>query len=178
MKQINTLLLIVIAGAIAANFFYVHYRLAALGSRIDSLRLLPGTGKHSTTEQGPFDKMPGNPMDDSQRPPVGGKTSISFLSTSFDFGRQPAGPTYSTSFKFVNTGTEALFVSNAEASCGCTVPDWPRQAIKPGDTAQILVQFKSLGRLGEQEKQVVVSTNTEPGKNVLHFKCFLYNKNN
>jgi hypothetical protein len=174
MKYINTLLLLAIAIAVACNFYYDHHHYVALRSRIDSLSV--GKTAAKGDEPGPFDKQPNSPMDDSQRPPSGGTTTISFDRTAHDFGRVETGPIYSTSFKFKNTGSENLYISAADASCGCTVPKWSKDAIKPGDTGEIYVQFDSKGRQGQQLKTVTVTTNTEPPQNVLTLNSFLYLK--
>jgi hypothetical protein len=51
-----------------------------------------------------------------------------------------------TEFNFTNTGTQDLFISNAVGSCGCTVPEWPREPIKPGKSGKIKVEFDSQGQ--------------------------------
>lgn len=62
-------------------------------------------------------------------------------------------------FGFRNTGTEPLLVRQVAASCGCTVPIYPRGPVLPGDSGVIAVKFNSLGREGRQTKQVAVHTN-------------------
>ena len=172
MKYFNTILLIAIAIAVGCNFYQDHHHYLALQAQIDSISV--NGVKPKQAEPGPFDHMPNNPLDDSQKPPEHGKTTISFERTAHDFGRVESGPTYSTSFRFKNTGSEDLYISAADASCGCTVPRWSHEAIKPGDTSEIFVQFDSKGRQGQQLKTVTVTTNTEPAQNVLTMKSMLY----
>ena len=71
----------------------------------------------------------------------------------------------STEFKFTNTGTEPLIISNAKGSCGCTVPSWPKTPIKPGESAAIKVKYDSK-RIGPINKSVTISSNAsnEPTK--------------
>lgn len=60
--------------------------------------------------------------------------------------------------KFTNTGTAPLIVTSARGSCGCTVPDYPKQPIMPGESAQIEVRYAT-DRLGQINKTVTITTN-------------------
>jgi hypothetical protein len=74
-------------------------------------------------------------------------------------------------FKFKSTGKTALIISNADASCGCTVPSWPRNPIPPGGTGEIEVSFNSANKTaGQTTKRVTVSANTFPAQTVLYIK--------
>jgi hypothetical protein len=69
-------------------------------------------------------------------------------------------------FKITNTGSEPLIISSCKGSCGCTVPQCPKEPILPGQTASIKVKYDT-NRLGQFTKSVTVSTNaTEPDKTV------------
>ena len=57
---------------------------------------------------------------------------IKFTEEVFDFGRITQGEKVSHAFTFKNTGTKNLIISGASGSCGCTVPEWPKEPIKPG----------------------------------------------
>ena len=70
-------------------------------------------------------------------------------------------------FKFVNNGKGPLVISKANASCGCTVPEYPRDPIMPGDSGKISVQFNTTGKLGQQSKTVTVTANTNPSNTEL-----------
>ncbi len=96
-------------------------------------------------------------IDQRQRMP-----QISFESDMHDFGLLMAGENISYSFKFTNTGNADLIISSCDASCGCTVADYPRERIAPGKSGYITVTFKSKGMSGQQMKEVVVSSNTQP----------------
>lgn len=74
------------------------------------------------------------------------------------------------SFRFVNRGDKDLLIQNASGSCGCTVPDFPREPIAPGQEGYIRVQFNSEGKTGVQEKTVTVLANTLPNTNELKIK--------
>ncbi len=62
--------------------------------------------------------------------------------------------------KFKNTGTEPLIIKNARGSCGCTVPNWPKEPILPGETGQIEIRYAT-NRPGAIDKRVTVTTNEE-----------------
>ena len=66
------------------------------------------------------------------------------------------------SFEFTNTGDEPLIISNAKGSCGCTVPEWPKEPIAPGETGEIAVEYKPAGQSGVQTKYVTITANTSP----------------
>lgn len=61
-------------------------------------------------------------------------------------------------FKFKNTGSEPLMISNAKGSCGCTVPEWPREPIAPGESATIKVKYDTK-RVGPFSKSVTIQSN-------------------
>lgn len=61
-------------------------------------------------------------------------------------------------FVFTNTGKEPLILSNAKASCGCTVPSWPKTPILPGQSDSIQVKY-STNRVGQINKSITVESN-------------------
>ena len=87
-----------------------------------------------------------------------------FEKTEHDFGDMIQGDVVETTFKFKNTGKTALVITNARASCGCTVPKYPEKPIQPGEEAEIEVKFNSRGKKGNQNKRVTLTTNTKAGK--------------
>ena len=91
-----------------------------------------------------------------------GGATISFVKNSFDFGQVKAGTKVTHEFEFKNNGTSPLIISDAKASCGCTVPDYPKAPIAPGETGKIKVVFDSSGRTGTQHKVVTVTSNAIP----------------
>lgn len=104
-------------------------------------------------------------------PPVDGKyPAMTFTETEFDFGEIRQGDKVSHEFSFKNTGEADLLISEAYGSCGCTVPEFPKEAIKPGERGTIKVTFDSAGKLGRQQKKVTLVTNTEAEKEYLQIK--------
>lgn len=94
-------------------------------------------------------------------------TSIAFSEDRYNFESVTQGEKVKHSFKFKNTGDEELVIVSAKGSCGCTVPEWPKEPIAPGGEGEIYVVFNSEGRSGRQVKQVSLVANTEPATTVL-----------
>jgi hypothetical protein len=88
-----------------------------------------------------------------------------------DFGTIKAGEKVSYSFRFVNEGGRDLIIQSASGSCGCTVPDFPKEPIPPGREGYIRVMFNSEGKSGIQEKQVTVLANTMPNTITVRVKA-------
>ena len=76
---------------------------------------------------------------------------------------------------FTNTGTEPLVISNARGSCGCTVHDWPKEPIMPGETSQIEIRYDTK-RVGPINKTVKITTNDAVGTHVLQVKGLINKK--
>lgn len=88
--------------------------------------------------------------------------AITFEEESFDFGDISQGEKVQHVFKFKNTGESDLIISSAVGSCGCTVPSYPKEPVKPGDEGEINVVFDSNGKQGAQHKRITVVANTNP----------------
>jgi len=82
----------------------------------------------------------------------------------FDFGTVNEGEIVEHAFKFVNTGKVPLIISDARSSCGCTIPQWPEEAVPPGGTGVISAKFNTEGKLSEQKKMIKVTANTYPNE--------------
>jgi Protein of unknown function (DUF1573) len=172
MKYLNTFLLIVLIIAVGVNFYFDHKRDLAMQAVTAHRDSIPAKAE----EPSPFDKAPSDPLHSSQSTPTSGLTTISYDRTSVDFGKVESGPKYTAKFKYRNTGHSNLYISSAEASCGCTVATWTTDPLAPGDSSEIVVEFDSRGRTGEQLKTVTVTTNTDPNKNVLTLRAHPYIK--
>lgn len=95
--------------------------------------------------------------------------AIELLENNFDFGVVIQGEKVSHIFKLKNKGKKDLIIGDVSASCGCTVPKFSSQPIKPGDEGQIEVIFNSSGRMGKQIKNLTIYANTTPNKTQLTF---------
>ena len=98
-------------------------------------------------------------------PAANGKLAkIEFNKVEHDFGTINAGDKVETEFMVKNIGDADLIIIDAVGSCGCTVPNPPKEPIKPGASAPIKVTFDSTGKSGQQSKTVTLTTNTANGK--------------
>lgn len=95
---------------------------------------------------------------------------IQFEEEVHDFGRITQGEKVSFAFKFKNTGKSNLIITSAAGSCGCTVPEWPKEPILPGKEGKVNVVFSSEGKSGLQEKSINIVTNCEPSTRVVRIK--------
>lgn len=123
-------------------------------------------------EPSPFDNMNTDPM----APPVNPMesqptTEVKFDRLSYDFGTINEGDKVKTKFKFTNTGKNPLVINSAVGSCGCTVPNWPKAPLAPGESALMDVEFDSKDKPGQQMKTVTVMANTNPPKIELTIKA-------
>ncbi len=98
----------------------------------------------------------------------GPATSMDFFGKqSHDFGKITQGEKTEHDFEFKNTGKNPLTIINCKATCGCTVPDWDKTPIMPGEKSKIHVVFNSEGKIGQQNKAVTITANTEPQQTVI-----------
>ena len=96
---------------------------------------------------------------------------MTFDATEWDFGEIIQGDVVAHAFEFTNTGKDPLIITDAKGSCGCTVPEWPKAPIAPGEQAEIKVQFNSRSKPGVQNKTVTVTANTYPKVTRLKIKA-------
>ena len=69
--------------------------------------------------------------------------SIIFDKLEHDYGTIEKGGDGNTVFTFTNKGQKPLVLRNVRASCGCTVPQWPREPIAPGEKGEIKVKYNT-----------------------------------
>jgi hypothetical protein len=139
------------------------YILMALGGLVitscsnakDRIKDKDNTGKEEFTDSDSGSMMEALPV-------------ITFEEEFHDFGEIQEGQVAEHTFVFTNEGSGPLIISNASGSCGCTVPEWPRQPIAPGQKGQIKVSFNSSNRAGRQDKRVTLTTNAVPQTRVLN----------
>ncbi|MGB0172587.1 MAG: DUF1573 domain-containing protein [Flavobacteriaceae bacterium] len=99
---------------------------------------------------------------------------VSFDKLSHDFGTINEGDVVETVFTLTNTGNSDLIILNARGSCGCTVPDYPKdQPIAPGDSAEVTVKFDSNNKPNANNRSVTFTTNTEKGREVVQIRTFV-----
>lgn len=99
---------------------------------------------------------------------------LEFDEKEHDFGEVEEGDIVEHTFSFKNTGDAPLIISSAKASCGCTVPSYPKnEAIAPGDSGEMTVKFNTRGKPNKQMKTVRITANTESGRETLRIKAFV-----
>lgn len=102
---------------------------------------------------------------------------MTFDKIEHDFGSIEQGTPQETIFRFTNTGEGPLIITNATSSCGCTVPQYPRNTpIAPGESGEMLVKFNGAGQ-NQVTKTVTVTANTAKGTESLRIKAFINPKN-
>ena len=94
---------------------------------------------------------------------------MKFETEVIDYGEIEQGSDPIRLFKFKNTGKEPLIISNARGSCGCTVPTWPKEPIKPGAQSEIKVRYDTK-RLGPINKTITITSNAKTPSKVLRIK--------
>ena len=139
-------------------------------NKSDAAREVPAATTPVSTTQNP-------PAAPAETVPVGPLTTINYPETEHDFGEIQEGEKIVHEFAFKNTGNEPLVISKAQGSCGCTVPDWPREPIPVGESGVIKVQYDSRGK-GKtaaeggraENKRVTITANTDPANTYLYIK--------
>ncbi|MEZ5197677.1 MAG: DUF1573 domain-containing protein [Bacteroidales bacterium] len=96
---------------------------------------------------------------------------IEFEKDFHDFGKVVQGEIVTYGFKFKNTGKSDLIISQVNTTCGCTVPEFPKTPIKPGEEKYVKVKFDSGGRKGVQNKSATVVTNCQPSSSVIRIRA-------
>ena len=104
-------------------------------------------------------------------------TSIQWLDSTKDFGTVPEGQKINVDFRFRNTGTTPLVITQVRPSCGCTIAEQPQEPIAPGAEGHISAIFNSQGHPGANRKTLFVTANTKGAQNYsLHFTVVVNRK--
>ena len=99
-----------------------------------------------------------------------GAALITFDQTEYNFGTVNEGDVVEAEFVVTNSGKTDLVITNAQSTCGCTVPIWPKDPIKPGESSKVLAKFNTAGKPNRQSKDITLTTNTANGREVLKIK--------
>ena len=96
---------------------------------------------------------------------------ITFEKEIIDLGEfmQYDDPSSKCEFLFTNTGKEPLIISKAKGSCGCTVPEWPKEPIMSGDSGVIKVNYDEK-RVGSFNKSITINSNAKNATQILKIK--------
>ncbi|HQI46110.1 MAG TPA: DUF1573 domain-containing protein [Bacteroidales bacterium] len=101
---------------------------------------------------------------------------ITFNKLVHDYGTITKDADGNCEFTFTNTGKEPLILSKVNTTCGCTVPEWPKEPILPGKTGTIKVNYTKTNIIGNISKQVTVISNAKNGNIVLSLKGVVVEK--
>lgn len=97
---------------------------------------------------------------------------MTFDETEYDFGTIDKGNPVEHKFTFTNTGKAPLVIVDAKSSCGCTVPEYSRNPVAPGEKGELLVKYNASGT-NAVTKSITITANTEKGKELLKIKAFV-----
>lgn len=97
------------------------------------------------------------------------KANITFTSLEHNYGTVEWDSNGTCVFEFTNNGKEVLTLTNVQASCGCTAPEWSKEPIKPGDKGKITVKYNTKIP-GVFQKQIRVSSNATEEPIILTIK--------
>lgn len=86
-----------------------------------------------------------------------GTGHLDFEALEHRFGSVPEGEVATHTFRFTNTGTQPVRLVNVQASCGCTTPRYTTDAVAPGATGDLVVEYHSQGRPGPFDKTVTLA---------------------
>ena len=119
-------------------------------------------------------EAPASAVEASSAKAVSNAPVMTFDKTIHDFGTIQEGERVETLFTFTNTGKSDLVIVDARGSCGCTVPEYPKNTpIAPGATGQIRVSFDSSNKPNLQQKTVTISANTDSGRETIRIKAMV-----
>ncbi|MBK8920785.1 MAG: DUF1573 domain-containing protein [Saprospirales bacterium] len=114
--------------------------------------------------EGPNSSIVRNPVSANLPADSNQLARIAYLESEFDYGEVSEGDIVEHEFKFINTGNVPLTILHARSSCGCTIPDWPKEAIAPGASGIIKARFNTEGKVNIQRKIIYVTANTYPNE--------------
>ena len=97
-------------------------------------------------------------------------TKINWKEEIHDFGKIPKDKPVSHVFTLTNMGTEPLILENVKPVCGCTIADWPKEPVAPGENATIKATFNAK-KVGRFSKSITVLGNIDPNPQRLTLKA-------
>ena len=151
-EQIKIALLAVIAATLIVNTYTQMSGGSSASSSASSNKIVASQNNNSNTidaKKESFDPLKNDPAKATSVIDNTPKTTMTFGEYEHDFGTIKQDSENKFIFSFTNTGKEPLIIENAKGSCGCTVPQYPKEPIPPGGTGEIEVVYKP----GKQKDQ-------------------------
>ena len=147
---------------------------------ISSFLLLVGCRDDGASKQvgeirteGPISNIVRNPVTADGPTDTVNVAKIQFEQLIYTFGSVKEGTMVKQSFEFINSGRVPLLINDCRSTCGCTVPEWPKKAIMPGESGSITVQFNTEGRKYDQDRPVTIIANTYPKNTIIRLQGFV-----
>jgi len=109
---------------------------------------------------------------DAAKPSAG----IAWTATTLDFGKIEQGKPVTAEFEFNNPSMVPLIISSVRPTCGCTVADYPKEPVQPGQSGKIAVTYNAASS-GFFQKTIVITTNATEGTTSLVIKGEVIIKN-
>lgn len=157
--------------------FAAHYKIMIRQRNILILFIIASIGFACNSNGSKSGNIPAdvvnNPKTASGNADSKGVPRISFEQNLHDFGRVIEGEKITYAFKFSNSGSADLLITDVKSSCGCTVPEFTKEPLKPGEGGTIKVTFDSSNRKGFQNKTITVISNTIPSTTELKIKAMV-----
>lgn len=97
------------------------------------------------------------------------KSEFKFATETHDFGKIPQGTPVTHEFTFENIGTEPLIISKVESTCGCTVPEYTKTPVKPGEKGKVSVIYNAAQAI-PFSKMVTIRSNSKTPIKALYIK--------
>lgn len=88
----------------------------------------------------------------------------------------PEGEVVAFEYQFTNKGDAPLIISKIEVACPCTKFEYPKTPIKPGETGTIKVTFDTDGKIGYQDRTLLIYANTKDSPTKARFRIMVDNK--
>ena len=169
LKGTTALLIIIVALASCTSDQSLERRITALERRVAELENGPTAAAQKAAQADV--KLASTPeiipTNDGPKP------AFNFGNIEHDFGTVNEGEIVNYTYSFTNNGETPLVIEKAVASCGCTVPEWPKEPIPAGGSGEIKVRFDTKNKPNQQIKTITITANTEPTLTRLRLKGFV-----
>lgn len=86
---------------------------------------------------------------------------VEWIPMQIEAGDVPYGVPVERFYEVKNVSTENLILLNVKSGCHCTVVDWTKEPIPPGESGTIRITYDAL-KEGEFYKIIAITTNFDP----------------